>query len=203
MNRAITHLPWLTGLAVVTTTGLWLVLGPAPPDLVYDRAAIAQGEGWRLVTGHLVHSDAEHALWDIAALALIGWILERRGRLRLALAAATGMAAVSLYLWIGLPGLVRYCGLSGLLNTLFVVALKDLWDRQPHPLIPLLALGLAGKLACELLAGQSLFIQTAWPSLPEAHLAGCLGGIAVLSLDGFCRHGHRRPQSGHSSSSIW
>jgi len=66
--------PWrtlfLTGLALA----LYLLAGPAPEAWVYDRMAIADGELWRLMTGHLVHADGSHALWDIAALALLGAI---------------------------------------------------------------------------------------------------------------------------------
>lgn len=165
------------------TAGLWLLLGPAPPALVYDRVAIAQGEWWRLVTGHLVHSDAEHALWDIIALALIGWVMESQGRDRVLLAALAGMLAVNMGLWWWLPELERYCGLSGMLNTLFVIALNDLWAEHRHPLIPLVAVGLAIKLATESMARQSLFVHTLWPSVPEVHVAGCLGGLAFLGLE--------------------
>ncbi|MEW6677724.1 MAG: rhombosortase [Pseudomonadota bacterium] len=183
MNRAKATLPWLTGLAVVTATGLWLALGPAPPALVYDRAAIAQGEWWRLVTGHLVHSDAEHALWDIAALALIGSVIEMHGRRRLALAILSGMIGVGVALWWWLPELERYCGLSGVLNTLFVLALHDLWEAHRHPVIPLVATGLIAKLATESLAQGSLLVQTFWPTVPEAHVAGCLGGLVFLGIE--------------------
>lgn len=198
MSRNTSSLPWLTGLAVLAAAGLWLILGPAPPSLVYDRAAIIQGEWWRLLTGHLVHSNAEHALWDIAALALIGWVMERQGRLRMTLAVLSGMVAVSAGLWWGLPGLERYCGLSGMLNTLFVIALADLWTVRRHPVIPLIAIGLLLKLAAEITARHSLFVQTLWPSVPEAHLAGCLGALAILGAEQFialarCIRGHEAP----------
>lgn len=182
MSRIAFGQPWLTGLAVLLTAGLWLLLGPAPPALVYDRAAVTQGEWWRLVTGHLVHSDGEHALWDITALALIGGIMERRGRRRLALAALAGMASVGACLWWWLQELERYCGLSGMLNTLFIIALKDLWEEHRHPIIPLVALGLAIKLATESMGGHSLFVHTLWPSVPEVHVAGCVGGLIFLGV---------------------
>lgn len=181
-HRGAERLPWLTVLAVMMTAGLWLLFGPAPPDLVFDRAAIARGEGWRWFTGHLVHSDAGHALWDIAALAVIGLVLEPQGRLRMIMAVLTGMLAVDLGLVWLLPGLDRYCGLSGMLNTLFLVALAGLWQQRRHPLIPLVALGLAAKLGMENLAGQSLLVHTLWPSVPLAHLAGVLGGLAFLGV---------------------
>lgn len=174
--------PWLTVLWVAIAIALWGLGGPAPDALVFDRAAIAGGEGWRLLTGHLVHSDGQHALWDIGALAIIGYLLEGHGRARLLLVAGSGLLAVDACLWWGMPELDRYCGLSGILNALFVVALADLWRRYRDPLVALVAALLALKLVAELLAGESLLLDTRWPSVPLTHLAGCLGGLAFIGV---------------------
>lgn len=181
-TRGRQGLPRVTILSVLLTAGLWLALGPAPAPLVFDRAAIAGGEGWRLITGHLVHCDGRHALWDIGALALIGWLLENQGRGRMALAAGAGILAVDAALWWGMPELERYCGLSGMLNALFVVALADLWWLHRHPIFPLTALLLGLKLVVEIKAGQTVLVDTLWPGVPPAHVAGCLGGLLVLTL---------------------
>lgn len=180
-------LPWLTGLLVAFVILLWWGLGPAPEVLIFDRSAIATGEVWRLITGHLVHSDARHALWDIGALAAIGCLMEAQGRRRMMAALLAGVIAVDVCLWWFMPALERYCGLSGLLNALFVVALADLWKTHRHPLFPLAGLGLCVKLAVEIAAEQSLFVSTAWPSVPLAHLAGCMGGLALLQIQLLCK----------------
>lgn len=176
-------LPWLSAVMAMLAAGLWAALGPAAPELVFDRSAIAAGEIWRLVTGHLVHGDARHAMWDIGALAIIGCAMEERGRRRILAAAAAGIVVVDAWLWWFLPELERYCGLSGMLNALFVVALADLWQACRHPAVPLVALLLLAKLAAEISSGVSLVVTTAWPSLPEAHLAGCLGGLCLVLED--------------------
>lgn len=176
-------LPWLTASWVALAAALWVGAGPAPEALVFDRAAIAQGEVWRWITGHLVHSDARHALWDIAALALIGYLLEADGRGRMCVAAAIGLVAVNLCLVVGLPQLDRYCGLSGILNTLFVVALVTLWRRYRHPAVAVAALGLGLKLILEISNAQSLLLEMQWPSVPLTHLAGALGGLVYVALE--------------------
>lgn len=181
-TRGVQGLPWVTILSVLLTGGLWLALGPAPEPLVFDRAAIAGGEVWRLITGHLVHCDGRHALWDIGALALIGWLLENQGRGRMALAVGAGILAVDATLWWGMPELERYCGLSGMLNALFVVALADLWWLYRHPIFPLTGLLLGLKLLVEMKTGQTVLVDTLWPGVPPAHVAGCLGGLMVLIL---------------------
>jgi len=171
-------LPWLTALLAAAATALWAVLGPAPDFLVFDRTAIANGEIWRLITGHLVHSDTGHALWNISALVVLGLLMEPRGRLHMVTAAGIGMLAVSSGLWWYMPELERYCGLSGMLNTLFVVLLADLWRCHRHPVFVVVAFALTGKLLAEMLTQQSLVITTAWPTVPLSHLAGCIGGLA-------------------------
>lgn len=179
-SRGVPGAPWLTGLLVAAAAGLWFALGPAPEALVYDRAAIAGGEVWRLVTGHLVHCDSRHALWDIAALALIGWLMESQGRRPMALAAGAGILAVDAGLWWAMPELERYCGLSGMLNALFVVALAELWRLHRHPAFPVAGLLLGVKLAIETTSGQTVLLDTLWPGVPLAHVAGCLGGLLIL-----------------------
>jgi rhomboid family GlyGly-CTERM serine protease len=179
-------LPWLTATWLAIAIGLWWLSGPAPAGLVFDRAAIGQGEWWRWITGHWVHASSRHALWDVAALGLIGWSMERSARerhlvrLKMVLAAATGMLAVNVCLWWCLPQLDRYCGLSGMLNTLFVVALAGLWRERRHPVIAIIALALPLKLAMEIATGQSMFVDMHWASVPETHVAGCAGGVFLL-----------------------
>ena len=191
MSRILRDWPWLTALGVAVAILMWLGWGPAPAALVYDRSAIAEGEWWRLITGHLVHSDGAHALWDISALAIIGSMMESQGRRRMLLAATTGMLTVNLCLWFGLPALSRYCGLSGVLHGLFVVALADLLRTSRHPLCLLVALGLGIKLLLETSSGQSLVVATAWPSVPLTHLAGAMGGVLTC-----VSHGReQRPES--------
>ncbi len=58
----------------------------------YDRAALAHGEYWRLLTGHLLHLGWGHLWPNLAALALIGAlfddVLDRLAWLAIALGAA-------------------------------------------------------------------------------------------------------------------
>jgi len=184
--RGSARLPWLTALLVTLAALLWWSAGTTPEALVFDRSAIDKGELWRLITGHLVHGDAGHAFWDIGALAAIGTMMESQGRWRMAGALLAGVVAVNACLWWFMPGLDFYCGLSGVLNALFVVAIADLWKMYRHPVFLFGGLGLGAKLAVEMALGQSLFVSTVWPSVPLAHLAGCIGGLALLAVTMQC-----------------
>jgi rhomboid family GlyGly-CTERM serine protease len=175
-------LPWRTLLLSAIAVAACLALGPAPEAWVFDRAAIAQGEWWRLLTGHWVHSDWQHARWDIAALIVFGLLFEARLGWRLPLALLVATFGVDAWLWWGDPDLHRYCGLSGILNGLLAAGLVQLWHDLRHPAVLLTAAGAVLKIVVEMHAGQALFTQTAWPSVPAAHAVGLLCGLAWSGL---------------------
>ena len=170
-------LPWRSCLLGLVAIAACLALGPAPEAWVFDRVAIAQGEWWRLVTGHWVHSDLQHALWDITALLVLGALFEPRLQWRLPLVLLAATAGVDAWLWWGEPGLQFYCGLSGILNSLLVVGLLQLWRELRHPVIPLILTAAAVKIIVEIYTGQALLTSTAWPSVPAVHAVGYLCGL--------------------------
>ncbi|MEN8106445.1 MAG: rhombosortase [Pseudomonadota bacterium] len=172
-------LPWRTLLLGTVALSAFLCLGAAPEAWVFDRAAISRGELWRLITGHWVHSDLAHAIWDITALLLLGALFEARLQWRLPLALLIGSVGVDAWLWWGDPALRYYCGLSGILNSLLIVGLMQLWRDLRHPLILLTGVGAAVKIIVEINAGQALLTQTAWPSVPTVHAAGFLCGLVL------------------------
>lgn len=174
-------LPWLSVTLAGLTAGLFAAFGPAPEAWVYDRAAIAGGEWWRLISGHWVHSDGVHLGWNLAAQLVLAWIVEMHSRRGLLAGLLVGTLGVDLMLWLGLPGLAAYCGLSGVLNSLVLLALAGLWQGATAP--ALVATGTLSllKIVGEMSAGQALFTQTAWASVPEAHLAGWLAGLILIA----------------------
>ena len=124
--RGIT-LPWLSLTLAGLVAALFAAFGPAPTAWVYDRFAIVDGEWWRLLSGHWVHSDGSHLIWNLAALLALGWIIETRSRYALIVGLLGGSIGVDLVLWLWLPEVTRYCGMSGVLNTLWLFALATLW----------------------------------------------------------------------------
>jgi rhomboid family GlyGly-CTERM serine protease len=181
LRRGSPVLPWRTLLLAGLALALYLLAGPAPEALVYDRTAIGQGEWWRLLSGHWVHADGSHAGWDILGLLCLGLLFEARlGRL-LPLALLAGTAAVDLWLLAG-SGLARYCGLSGILNALLVAGLAAWWRELRSPVIPLVAAGALVKIMVELGAGEALFTRTLWPSVPMAHGAGFAAGALLVLI---------------------
>jgi rhomboid family GlyGly-CTERM serine protease len=180
-SAAISHgslaLPWRTLLLTGLALGIFLSFGSAPEAWVFDRVAIAQGEWWRLITGHWVHSDLEHASWDIAALLILGLLFESRLKGELFAVLALGILGIDLWLWHAAPSVSYYCGLSGILNGLLALGLLRLWRETRHPLIWLTGLGAVIKIIWETVSGGALLTATAWPSLPEVHGVGFFCGL--------------------------
>lgn len=173
-------LPWMTLTLAGLMAALFAALGPAPDTWVYDRVAISDGEWWRLLTGHLAHSDTSHLYWNLSAFLLLGWIVETRNRLTLLIGLVSATIAVDAMLWIALPGLFQYCGMSGVLNTLLLFALATLWRRSTALMLAMIGATSFAKIVWELQAGQALVTETAWGSVPLAHLAGWLIGMTLI-----------------------
>ena len=173
-------LPWRTLLLGAVAAIAYLFFGAAPEAWVFDRAAISQGEYWRLATGHWVHSDSLHAFWDISALLLLGALFEPWLKWRMPLALFVTTIGVDVWLWCGEHSLQYYCGLSGILNGLLIVGLLHLWRDFRHPLIWITGTGAVLKIIVEISAGQALLTQTDWPSVPTVHAAGFLSGLVLM-----------------------
>lgn len=173
-------LPWRILALTLPPLLLYLLLGPAPEALVYQRDAIAGGEWWRLLTGHWVHSDLQHLLFDVTALALVSCLFEKRPWWQPLLLLLTTTCILDIWLWWQMPWLHSYCGLSGLLNALLAAGLLLQWrqrDDWRYPLVGLLALI---KLVTEMQLGDALFTNTAWGAVPEAHAIGMLAGVLFV-----------------------
>jgi rhomboid family GlyGly-CTERM serine protease len=160
-----------------------LVLALVPWDgglaaLRWDRAAIAQGQAWRALSGQLVHLWPGHALLNAAALA-VGMALFREFRNRdWGAALLVSALAVAAGLWWLSPQVAWYAGLSGALHGVFAGgALR--WIRRREPGGVLLAAGLLLKLGWETLSGPAALSEwlTGGPVLTAVHLYGAVGGL--------------------------
>lgn len=90
-------------------------------QLSFDRTLIAQGEGWRIITGNVAHTNLWHLLLNLSGL----WVLYSLFReyltgFRLPLLLLLLGAAVGLGIWWWCPQTQWYMGLSGALHGLFV-----------------------------------------------------------------------------------
>ena len=166
---------------------LYFVLGPVPEALYFNAAQITRGGLWRYISGHLVHSDTQHLILNLTAFIILSALIEQHSRLLLFTALFTGIVFINFYLFNS-NEITNYAGLSGVLNTLLVMALYQQWQLHTEPLsltgfLPTsIYLTSAAKIMYELYTQDSLFSHTLWPSLPQAHLAGFIAGTILVLL---------------------
>lgn len=150
-------------------------------SLRYDRAGIENGELFRLLGGHLVHLGWAHLLLNLAGLALIWALLGDRLRTAEWLAVLlVSIVAIDIGLWLSLPGLIWYVGLSGVLHGMFAAGIPALWSSRRME-AALLALVLAAKLAYEGFVGPmpGSADSVGGSVITESHLFGAIGGLLV------------------------
>lgn len=152
--------------------------------LRFDRAGIAGGEAWRLLSGHLVHLGWPHLVMNIAGLGLV-WLLfgacYRAAQWLLVLLISA--AGVNAGLWFVDDGLMWYVGLSGVLHGVLVAGLvPGLRSRSAEAV--LLGVALVAKLAYEQVVGPLPGSeQTAGGAVVvTAHVYGAIGGAAAAAL---------------------
>jgi rhomboid family GlyGly-CTERM serine protease len=149
--------------------------------LRYERDGITGGEYWRLLTGHLVHLDLQHALLNTLGLVLMWALFARDYRpaqwLFVLLAA---LAAIDVGLWYRSSTLQWYVGSSGVLHGVMAagtMAHLRRGDRDGW----VLAGALLVKLAYEQWFG-ALPLVTGAAVAVDAHLYGVLGGAAAATV---------------------
>ncbi|MDZ7643648.1 MAG: rhombosortase [Woeseiaceae bacterium] len=177
---------WLLPVTFGTTALAAGIAGePARTLFRYGRGAIADGEAWRLLTGHFVHLGGRHLGMNLLALLLI-WVLVGRN-LRIAqwlAVTAVVIAGIDAGFWWLEPQLEWYVGLSGVLHGLLVAGMLAGWPAARVETL-LLGLALVLKLAYEQAVGPLPGSETTAGGavVVNAHLYGAIAGaVAALLL---------------------
>jgi rhomboid family GlyGly-CTERM serine protease len=154
----------------------------AQAALRYDRGALAAGQWWRLLTGHVIHLGYEHALLDVAGLVLI-WALFARDYSARAWVLIIGLSVlgVDAGLWLLSSTTEWYVGSSGVLHGALAAGIcAHLRRREPDGWV--LALFLVAKLVYEQSQG-ALPLTAGGAVIVDAHLYGAVcGALAALLL---------------------
>jgi len=188
---------WILPVGIAAVATVLFMLGPqATEALRYDRAAVLAGEGWRLVTGHLVHADAPHLAWNVVGVMLVWFLFAGEYSLRgwfgvlLASTVATDLGFLLLE-----PDLDWYVGFSGVLHGCMAAGLVSWLRAARDPLTVVVGALFAAKLLWEHVAGPLPFTagSMSLPVVYQAHSYGALGGtLAGLWIN------VRRPRAGRS-----
>ena len=149
--------------------------------LRYDRAGLAAGQWWRLLTAHVVHMGLEHAALNSLGLVLM-WALFARDytpRQWVSIALAS-IAAIDAGLWLRDSTVAWYVGSSGALHGVMAAGtLAHLRRRDLDGWI--LGAFIIVKLTYEQTSGALPFAEGEGVVV-DAHLYGALGGLAVAAF---------------------
>lgn len=172
------YLPIMAG--ILSLLFVLMATWPAATDaLYYQRQAIADGQVWRLFSGHFVHLGMEHALLNSAGAVLLALVFAKDIRCQDALLLILlAPLFISAGLWWKQPTLMAYVGFSGVLHSLLYLGVIRLLPLMPW---------LAGTVLLFLLSRQ-VWEQTAAYNpdylqglihgrvMPDAHLFGAIAG---------------------------
>ena len=167
---------WIWLLLIVALLGGLLVLGDtAVLWLQYDRAAIAAGSWWRLLTAHLVHLDAHHFALNGLGLVLV-WALFAADydAVDWLIIVCAGALGISCGLWWLSPGVLWYVGASGVLHSIMAAGtvrhvVQRAWDRW---ILTVVFLGKLGFDQYQHLQGKSAPLLVV-----DAHVYGAAAGF--------------------------
>ncbi len=135
--------------------------------LRFDQQAIAQGEIWRLFTGHIVHLGWAHGLLNAGGLLLVAWMQPKGSVMGWLLFYLVTSVLISIFLYMQ-GSVVTYVGASGVLHGLLIMAAFFSEWLEPW----------RQKLIILLIGGKLIWEQTPWYS--DASVADLIGGYVVV-----------------------
>ena len=136
--------------------------------LRFDHRAIAQGDIWRLLTGHIVHLGWAHGLLNAGGLLLVAWMQPKGSAVRWLLFYVITSVLISMFLYVN-GSVSTYVGASGVLHGLLIMA--AFFSKWLEPW--------RQKLIMLLISGKLLWEQTPWYS--DASVAEMIGGYVVVN----------------------
>ncbi len=158
--------------------------------LQLDFSAVADGQWWRVWTGHLTHYDGQHLFWDLLMFVVLGAACEKENPRQFAAAIALMAAGITVAIGLFCHDITVYRGLSGVDTGLFVWFVGDQcrrsWiakERVAATIWIVSCLALIGKLIFEAMTGKTLFVEAStFTPLVESHLAGAVIGLMFVTL---------------------
>jgi rhomboid family GlyGly-CTERM serine protease len=183
LHKVIAH--WKVPLVVALVCVFAAAFGDdAREFLRYDRAAIADGEYWRLLSGHFVHLGYAHLALNLVGLLFV-WLLV--GRLyntqRWLLVTVISIVFMDAGFWFLDADLRWYVGLSGLLHGLLLAGAIAGVRSLPAESLVICAVVVA-KLAYEQIAGPLPGSESVAGGavVVNSHLYGAVGGALSAAI---------------------
>jgi rhomboid family GlyGly-CTERM serine protease len=196
LKQVFSRLPVLT-LSVGSGALIMQLCSPSFNQLLeYNRILITGSEFWRILSGHLTHWSFNHFIWDWLTFIFLASFYEifsedPRKRIVLSLSLLISAVFISASVFVFLPDMILYRGLSGLCVTAFTLVsasmLFEALEKEDYQLAVLSGAALAGltaKITYETATGNTLFVESQnelFHVVPLAHLVGALSAFAVIA----------------------
>lgn len=175
---------------MIPAASVALALCPSASSLLeFNRVAVATGDWWRVLTGHLPHFGLEHLIWDAGVFAVLGIICERRSRTATLSCVGISALLIPAAICLMMPEISTYRGLSGIATALFAMLGMMMFvdscrqgDHSRTAITALLLTGMVAKIAWEFHSGSAVFVVPSahsFVAVPLAHLVGAAIGLLV------------------------
>ena len=176
------------------------IFHPVRPYLLYMPGAIMDGDFWRLVSCHWVHLNEDHLLWSSMTFLFLGSICEIMDRAKYVMTIGISAIFIPIAIWLSLPHLEVYGGLSGLdcslYSLLVVLFIRREWRAQNWIWIIFYAIMLVllpAKIIYEMISGLTIFVNNIHANMVPVPLAHLVGGV-IGSAVGIVRASKDTPQ---------
>lgn len=184
MHDSLPKLP-VAGLFIAVIVVVLHLLGPELATwLEFDRSAIYQGQWWRILTGHFLHTNHWHLAMNLGGLALIMLLHGAYYRaFQLWIHILLGCILIGLALLFWSPQISIYVGLSGWLHALLVcgccIDIQRQWSSGW-----LILIAVFGKVGWEQWQGASQDVVSLIDAdvAIDAHLYGAFVGLLLYAL---------------------
>jgi rhomboid family GlyGly-CTERM serine protease len=164
--------------------------------LAYNRDAIAKGDYWRLITGHFIHLNNMHLLLNMLGVGMVLMLFDHLLAIWQWIVVLLASALIiSLLIYLNLPQVQAYVGLSGVIHTLYVLGTLQLLNQpKERNFAIILMLMVTLKLLTENV-GQGISFTADMIGgrvLYQAHLYGALAGLFLGAIVVVLKHLHRQ-----------
>ncbi len=179
----------LPGATLLLTAAAVLIflLPTSTVRLQYDRLAITAGESWRFLSGHWTHFSLDHLVLDVLMFAVLGTLCEAITRARFYLCLFGSAVLIPAAIWLMLPQLETYRGLSGIDSALYVLLVVTLLKHQlaerdtvSMGLAATALLGFIAKVGYEVVTGSTFFLDSSGANMVPIPLAHAVGAVVGL-----------------------
>lgn len=156
--------------------------------LEYNREKIIKGEFWRLFTCHFTHLSFEHWLWDIIMFVTIGFLSLKKEFKKSLICLILSSFIITFSVFIFMPHLNYYRGLSGIDSALFIFFIgilffENLKEKNKKNIIffNIIFILFIIKIIFEFKTNNAVFVNFEKNTIPVpiAHLSGAVTGILV------------------------